>query len=85
MVDDKVCRGNEEIVHSCKGCADEVLALAGAGFRDHLQRRAGFLVRAHPSGGAGNLETRPPADRLLERYDGAAIALGRGWGQWKLL
>lgn len=36
VVDDEVCWGNEEVVHSCKGCVDEVLALAGAGFRDHL-------------------------------------------------
>lgn len=36
VVDDEVCGGNEEIVHSCKRRADEVLALAGAGFCDHL-------------------------------------------------
>lgn len=36
MVDDEVCWRNEEIIHSCKRCADKVLALAGAGFCDHL-------------------------------------------------
>ena len=36
MDDDEVCWGNEEVVHSGKGCADEALALASAGLCDHL-------------------------------------------------
>lgn len=36
MVDDEICWRYKEIVHSCKRCSDEVLALASAGFCDHL-------------------------------------------------
>lgn len=63
VIDDEVRWGNEEIVHSCKGCADEVLTLAGAGFRDHLQHRPRVLVRAHSSRGVG---TWRPLHFLLE-------------------
>lgn len=40
-----------------------MLALAGAGFRDHLQHRPGVLVRAHPSWG---METWRPLHFLVE-------------------
>lgn len=36
VVDDEIGWGYEEVVHSCKWRSDEVLALASAGFSDHL-------------------------------------------------
>lgn len=43
MVDDEICWRYKEVVHSCKRCSDEVLALAGAGFCDDLEHREGFV------------------------------------------
>lgn len=36
VVDDEIGWGYEEVIHSCKRRSNEVLALASAGFRDHL-------------------------------------------------
>lgn len=90
MIDDEVCWGNEEIIHSCKGCADEVLALAGAGFRDHLQHRPGVLVRAHPSWGVGTwrplhfLVETPSRQAAGERWTSHSLGEGAE-GEWELL
>lgn len=50
MVDDEICWRYKEVVHSCKRCSDEVLALAGAGFCDDLEHREGFVGGAFLEG-----------------------------------
>lgn len=81
VVDDEVCWGNEEIVHSCEGGADKVLALACAGFRDHLQHRVGVLMRAYSSWG---LETQRHLHALVETpsRQAAGVTMNRpqSWG-----
>lgn len=80
VADDEVGWGNEEIVHSREGGVDKVLALASAGFCDHLQHTEGILVRAHPSRGLLRRDDRRASVRGRGRNKLGAAWEGHGWG-----